>query len=336
MSSPSRENSQEGPPSIGEDWYDLSAEGKIKWLLDTGDSQWGWVIYRCTYKPELDVLWESLKRLIVEETRRSAAHSDAPGIIEKVDWRFIEDPELEGASRNELKRRFRAWARTEITSYDIDNTTDSRGSRYSYFIQIDEEALLSLLNDPNNLTSPASPPCLKRGHVKIVRAWEDSDESGDAFDNEDWMKIQPNMIAPYFYIELDNDESWYTHYMPPPHGTALAYLGQHLQTMHLGMYCQRCQKPSRSFQAKKQHVIDSPQHNVCVRCPQQPDFHSENEPNEHLEKKHYFCVPCGRKFGGADQRAQHDVAVHNKCEECLHYLNSASDLKNFRTLYSSA
>lgn len=100
------------------------------------------------------------------------------------------------------------------------------------------------------------------------------------------------------------------------------------------MYCQRCRKPLRSLQAQKQHIIDSPQHNVCVRCPQQPDFHSEVELNEHLESKHYLCVPCDRQFGGADQLDQHDVAVHNKCKECPRYLKSASDLKNVRTLTS--
>lgn len=215
MSSPPRPGSEEQQPKVtrsigGEEWEALSPEAKIKWLLgDDADGKWGWVIYRCTYTPALDGQWEDFKRLVVEQTRKAVAESDAPEIADKLDWVFIEDPALEGASLDELKRRFRTWARAESPNWDIDNAPNGRGSRHTYFIQVDQDALSS-------------------GEVNIVRGWQDPlppeeafEETGEPVDNEDWMKIQRSMLAPYFYVEMDNDEFWYAHYRPPSHGVRL-------------------------------------------------------------------------------------------------------------------
>ncbi|KAL6828943.1 hypothetical protein J3E69DRAFT_379635 [Trichoderma sp. SZMC 28015] len=212
-------SSQEKSTSIGMNWDDLSDERKIQLILNSGSSEekWGWVIYRCSYKPELQSTWENFKRVVDERTRKEIAESDAPDIADKLDWVFVEDPELEGASLDELKRRFREWARSEVQGkYDIDTTSYNRGSRYGYFIQVDEAALLSLVDG------------LFYGHVNIVRGWVDSlppeeatDEFGDAIDIEDWMKIRASMVAPYFYIDLDGEEDWYPHYTPPPHGLCI-------------------------------------------------------------------------------------------------------------------
>ncbi|KAK4064840.1 uncharacterized protein Triagg1_8839 [Trichoderma aggressivum f. europaeum] len=212
-------SSHENSTSTGMDWDDLSDERKIQCLLSSGSSEekWGWVIYRCSYKPELQSTWESFKRFVDATTRKEIAASDAPDIADKLDWVFVEDPELEGASLDQLKHRFRAWARSEVQGeYDIDSSPHNRGSRYAYFIQVDEAALLSLASGFLN------------GYVNIVRGWVDSlppeeatDEFGDAIDIEDWMRIKSSMVAPYFYIDLDNPEDWYVHYSPPPDGLCI-------------------------------------------------------------------------------------------------------------------
>ncbi|PNP57548.1 hypothetical protein THARTR1_02546 [Trichoderma harzianum] len=212
-------SSHEKSKSIGMEWYDLSDERKIQWLLNSGSTKekWGWVIYRCSYKPELQSTWESFKHFVDKRTRKEIAESDAPDIADKLNWVFVEDPELEGASLDQLKHRFRAWARSEVQGeYDIDSSPHNRGSRYAYFIQVDEAALLSLAGGFLN------------GHVNIVRGWVDSlppeeatDEFGDAIDIEDWMKIKANMVAPYFYVDLEGEEDWYVHYSPPPYGLCI-------------------------------------------------------------------------------------------------------------------
>ncbi|KAK1768776.1 hypothetical protein QBC33DRAFT_533642 [Phialemonium atrogriseum] len=122
------------------------------------DSSWGWVIYRCTYAPELAARWETFKRLVDEKMREFVAQSDAPEIVDQLEWVFVDqDPELEGASLDKLKRRYRAWAREENQNlnYDIDHMPVgvSRGSRYTYFIQVDEEALRSLPVDKGEVSN---------------------------------------------------------------------------------------------------------------------------------------------------------------------------------------
>lgn len=167
-----------------DNWDDLSSAGKIRWLLSSGgDSSWGWVIYRCTYAPELATHWETFKRLVNEKTREVIAHSDAPEIVDQLDWAFVDhNPELEAASLDELKRRFRTWAReeTQNPNYDIDDVPVgvSRGSRYTYFIRVDEEALRSFLvpEGPDNPTARVS---LERGYVSIVRGLQDSPPTND-------------------------------------------------------------------------------------------------------------------------------------------------------------
>lgn len=202
--------------SIDMEFYDFSPERKIQWMLNGGETDWGWVIYRCTYKPELQGAWESFKELVEYRTRKSIAESDAPDIAEKLNWVWVEDAELEGASLDELKRRFRAWVRTDTqsSSYDIGVKPFENVSRYTYFIQIDEDSLVSCLRE-----------CgvdLFGGHVNIVRGWagslpgEETDEWNQAFiTEEDWMRIQASMIEPEFYTELYED-TWYIFYKEPP------------------------------------------------------------------------------------------------------------------------
>ncbi|KAL6904757.1 hypothetical protein GGI43DRAFT_398023 [Trichoderma evansii] len=200
--------------SIGMEWYDLSAERKIQWMLNSRDTEWGWVIYRCTYKPELQGARESLKNLVEYRTRKSIAESDKLDIAEKLDWVWVEDPELEGTSLGELKRRFKAWVRTDTqgSNYDMGATPCENVSRYTYFIQIDEDSLVSCLRE-------ASVDLYGR-HLNIVRGWAGSlsegiDESSEALVTEDWMKIQASMMEPSFYADL-HDDTWYALYSRPP------------------------------------------------------------------------------------------------------------------------
>lgn len=102
-----------------------------------------------------------------------------------------------------------------------------RGSRYTYFIRVDEEALRSLLVD-GGAGNPTARVSLEGGYVSIVRDWQGSlpttDEATDQFsedevDNEDWMKIKASLlVTPELYVDLDNEEAWYARYSPPPHG----------------------------------------------------------------------------------------------------------------------
>lgn len=42
-------------------------------------------------------------------------------------------------------------------------------------------------------------------------------EAREVVDSEDWMKIQTETLHLDFYVELENDEAWYTSYTSPDH-----------------------------------------------------------------------------------------------------------------------
>ncbi|CAH0058194.1 unnamed protein product [Clonostachys solani] len=185
-----------------------SPERSIQRQIAAGNiDKWGWVVYRTAYQPELDAAWATLQRLVLESLRECVAESDAPEIADRVDWVFVADLELEGASLDELKRRFRACARVDAPcDLDTYEPGTSRGSRYDFFVQA----------EPMPLCSAA------------LMAWVDQlpeekamDADGEPVDNEDWMKIQLGVVSPHYYVELGDDETWYAYYRPPPNGICM-------------------------------------------------------------------------------------------------------------------
>ncbi|KAI1779035.1 hypothetical protein F4818DRAFT_237359 [Hypoxylon cercidicola] len=195
---PNKSGSERPTASVGMGWDDLSAEHKMQWLLNNaGDTKWGWVVYRSCYKPEFDSTWDNVKSVAEETARQRVAASDAPDVADKMDWVFVEDREnLDGASREELKRRFRDWVRAENPGRNIDEEKYGRASRYTFFVQVDGPSLRGI---PTGDGHP---------YVSLVQSWE-----GEADTSEDWMKIQTNALNLGFYVELNNDETWYTVYM---------------------------------------------------------------------------------------------------------------------------
>lgn len=163
-------NGTTSPPSV-------SLSG---FLDDRADTKWGWVVYQTCYKPEFDSAWESVKSATEKTARLRVAKSDAPGVADKMDWVFVADREdLDGASREELKRRFRDWTRAENPGWNIDKESHGRGLRYSYFLQVDEPALVSIATAltrtrlrtvTDTLTSRSFGPGTLRGWPRLVRS----------------------------------------------------------------------------------------------------------------------------------------------------------------------
>lgn len=76
-----------------------SPERSIQRQIAAGDvDKWGWVVYRIAYQPKLDAAWLTLQQLVLEDLYECVAESDAPQIGDRMDWSFVEHPELEGAS----------------------------------------------------------------------------------------------------------------------------------------------------------------------------------------------------------------------------------------------
>ncbi|KAI7466088.1 hypothetical protein KC357_g7469 [Hortaea werneckii] len=196
--------------------------------------KWGFLIYRCTYRDNRD--WELFKAIVHRRTQKDMAYSDVPELADSLEWTFIEDRNsLEDASKDHVRTRHREWAaeafRIEIARAASD-TFDC--PRYRYFIQVDEEALQSVLS---------APECdmYGGGYVDFVDSqWEpmgeeeDEDEDEYALCAEDretfdsiegcteedvgWMKIAADMIGAHWYSEASGFKygGWYTFYKRPP------------------------------------------------------------------------------------------------------------------------
>jgi phosphatidylserine/phosphatidylglycerophosphate/cardiolipin synthase-like enzyme len=210
MSTSAQLKGQEKPEPIsltGEDWYTFSPEKRIQLTSGLNNDKWGWVMYRCSYAKEFDGAWNDLKRRIQRDMRKSILKSDAPSIAENMDFIFVEDVALEDASIDELQRRFQAWVRKNNTSgVDLDNPQGSRSSRNNYFLRVDGEGLWN----GGYL-----------GYVGLVQGWPLPPESEDGIEEperEDWMKIYMRDIGPHVYDMLENDEMFYTYYVPPTSG----------------------------------------------------------------------------------------------------------------------
>lgn len=162
-----------------------------------------------------------------------ARHGFPPEVANSLEWTFVSDrASLDGASRDQLRVHFRAWAveaeKAEQPRAAVDDGGDSttKSQRYTYFIEVDEEALRSVadadLDDP-----------LDEGWVNIVRCGacdlgpearerererenipvEDVEGDGD----EGWMTIASHMVGPDFYNAIGHlPQDWYTFYTPPP------------------------------------------------------------------------------------------------------------------------
>ncbi|ROT35160.1 hypothetical protein SODALDRAFT_395054, partial [Sodiomyces alkalinus F11] len=77
---------------------------------------------------------------------------------------------------------------------------------------------------------------------------------------------------------------------------SLESLGQHDSSKHRSIYCERCRRFFSYPQAKQQHIVDSPRHNICHFCSDKPDFHSDEDLTEHLVEEHNMCDICERMF----------------------------------------
>lgn len=206
----------------------------------SGEKQdiWGWVIYRCTYDD--DEGWARFKEIIQQRARATIEESDAPELLNTLKWEFVEDrATLDGASRAYLRTRFKAWAKDAMLSEKPFLEAGNPGSiipRYSYFVQVDESALKSVVYEA---PQPPDDDFDGEGHVNFVDAdWVPMSEwpkeyllhpnqtpEEDLYDpidgcreeNVGWMKMAAWMVGPSFYEAMyDVPEVWYCFYQRPP------------------------------------------------------------------------------------------------------------------------
>ncbi|CRJ88241.1 hypothetical protein BN1708_009240 [Verticillium longisporum] len=106
-----------------------------------------------------------------------------------MDFVFIEDPALEGATVTQLQHYFQAWARTSEGYHFVEGRDVSRDSRHEFFIMVYKQ---SLRNRTLGL-----------------------DGAGD------WIRITADYtVTTSLYEQLNDLEYWYSIYKPPEMGLA--------------------------------------------------------------------------------------------------------------------
>ncbi|PMD14972.1 hypothetical protein NA56DRAFT_650547 [Hyaloscypha hepaticicola] len=199
--------------------------------------KWGWVIYRTTYDD--DEGWARFKQIITQGSLADIAESDAPEIADSLEWTFVEDCDtLDGASKDHLRSRFKQWA-PEALKIEQPRVDDHRFGtfgipRYTYFVDVDEEALKSVVYDA---PQPPEVDLEGVGYVNFVDAdWkpmtqiiselvstDDGEEEvhepieGCTEENVGWMKIPARFVRSHFYqAMMGYPDIWYVFYQRPP------------------------------------------------------------------------------------------------------------------------
>ena len=188
-------------------------------LQSRKEDRWGWLIYRTTYKD--DAAWERYKADINKYSQEYFSHYNTPSVIRNaLDWTFISDPVYDGASREDLRRYFREWRRTAGQAENprrdpaLGLDPDHLSQRYLFFVQVDEESLNSIIENPDG--RPGS-------WVHFICCW-DEDNNGvrprdldEGIEDDGWMMIFAHTVYPEFYEAIGTTmESWTSFYMPPP------------------------------------------------------------------------------------------------------------------------
>lgn len=206
---------------------DRNNEGQIlkRQLQDTGQQNWGFVIYRCTYGD--DKSWDRFVNIVNERVRTSMDFYGTLELMENLDWGIQDDPAvLDGASKEVVRQHFRKWAAAAAAASADDGQSEGKKSlfvpRFTYCIQVDAESLKSVVEDG---PQPPAPDLEPVAYVNLIDADSTIDEGeGDEEGIEDstqhndggWMKVAVDGLAPRAYSLLGESGGWETCYVPLP------------------------------------------------------------------------------------------------------------------------
>jgi hypothetical protein len=175
-----------------------------KWNL----TNWGFVIYRCTYSNDRD--WKRFMDIFKRRSESVIVNSlGAPALHERLSWTVVEDASLEGATTAQVREAFEKWifspqAGSEISanlrqlrriyppSHDQEDVkVTSRvliAPRYHYCIQVDDIALNSMLK--HGMDDESSD---YRGHVNLINVYWSISDPNDP-EHKDAEELEYNLI----------------------------------------------------------------------------------------------------------------------------------------------
>lgn len=193
---------------------------------------WGFVLYRFTYKSDSD--WEEFMRRYLDAVRSRLESANGLDLLNSFAPTILEDRRFDGASSFTIRDHFEQWVTTAAPAEQGISTEDLRfkeGGRYKFCLMVDEEALQSILNVP-----------LDRGYqdtgyvILVDGEWkpeEELDEEEKAM-YEVWepevfepvdgctekdvgcMRVRYDVAQVSGYVDMRNRWDWEVEYRRPP------------------------------------------------------------------------------------------------------------------------
>ncbi|KAF4160012.1 hypothetical protein CNMCM6936_004141 [Aspergillus lentulus] len=201
-------------------------------LQKDGHRIWGFVVYRCTYKSDAD--WDEFMRRLRWCTQNALELYHAQELMDSLGLTVLEDRALfDGATTSTIRNHFKQWAETAVEAEQGVGVRQRASQRYRYCIQVDEEALDSVVRK-----SPVpwgEIPGNNVGYVNLIsKEWEpydpveyeDEDErleeppeepiEGCTLHDVGWMKVLYDSVMVSKYNYLRESLAWEYEYRRPP------------------------------------------------------------------------------------------------------------------------
>ena len=179
-------------------------------------TQWGFVIFRCTYSSQEK--WDKFLALLKEDVHNYFEWTATEDVYDSMAWTIIEDADkLDSADIVETSRRFKDWVGNQ-------GKQEMQGSvlsdawhyypRYIFFIHVDEESLESVVDDVKARKEDgyfckvvnANMVLLNEPERKIQDAKEDEDEDEDEVELRKHVKLDQVVLLFVTLLDLD---SWF-------------------------------------------------------------------------------------------------------------------------------
>lgn len=187
---------------------------------------WGFVIYRCTYQDNAE--WERFMARFLSAVPEFLQYYSGLDLLDTFAPTVFEDPSFEGATVVTLREHFNKWAKTaRKEEQGVSEDYRARTGRYRFFITVDQEALESVLNAPEDFDE-------KVAFIRMVYAeWEPQEYDEEDIANGDvdppeeplegctehdvgWMKMYWRITELPGFGHLRDIDDWQTYYVRSP------------------------------------------------------------------------------------------------------------------------